>query len=1059
MPLTRNQQAALQANGSNGGTNNIIQQQQQHVHTSDGNLGSIPGNEESTVHAPSTPVGIQLKSRNSSTNTTTSLSTSSGPSQTHQQHQELACVLGHPSATSAVNSAAAAAAAASDWVNFGQGSALTDDVFTQEHGNTLYRLSQMQQQLSPQRSFDDAQRQRNGVQDLHANNTIHLANNALFQNTNFNTDPNAAAAAAAAAAASAAVEQHNRQRSDSTNMNAGFATPAPMTRAQLQQQHNDHVRTFSLDSNASLTDPRNAQQRREFSSHHRTPGSVDSTMSMDIDNMEILRQANEAHIIGASPLRRGVGPDSAQSRLQVMTRQNRSLGQVGAAMSGNGDDGLLRLGGPLRATDASPSFDRFGVQQADSARSMSPPEHPHTAFLGNFSPNSSISSHRHAGDSSIDTSTDSVSNSATTMSAVPSQASSISADDFLSSGGKKIPKMKTRLRNIDRKAICEAARDDPKVRQEDLAVRFGIERSTVSKTLKNKEKWLAIQDEGQSAFIMKHRTGKFPDLEGRLAKWINDEVGKAAPILDVTIKHRALEVAKDLGIGVDQFKASMGWIEKFRERHKLPKPVVPAGLENSSDQLSPEDEQSRAEAFRSGFELATSQQGQHAAQFQQSPLTNQMEQDVGMFYSPQPSQTNALPNASTPQRPRSASNENNMNAIQETPKASKRHYDDMANHRGASPIDATMARMHLPNQNLAVSRLQREQTASSGTNNGVHQHDDSGYAMATSSSSSSSSAATGATKRRRGAATSAELSRGGSGNGSADDATNEGNISMNMIREQLRRSKNNGQVSGNSALSPQANNPVAIATAAAVQELRRDEHARSMHEQRLQQEQMQSQRGFRTGNPDGTSSEMMMMQGLQRAVSSPTINLRNTINAAHQMQQQHHPHHNDSPSSMMVSPPSVRHDLMGLLQSTNSSSSGSPSGAGGDDRPVTLDEARESLDVVLAFITRQPSQLSPSDYFVLGNLQGQLNALAQSSQDSMFSPGHMQTHQAPQQIQMPASQQSHPNMAVLQQQQQQNNHQFTHARSMSAQHPSSTNMNMLGITGEDISMANDLRHR
>ncbi|MCO5589948.1 hypothetical protein L7F22_043917 [Adiantum nelumboides] len=1050
MPLTRNQQAALQANGSNGATNNIIQQQ--HVHNSDGTISSIPGNEEVTTHAPSTPVGVQLKSRNSSSNTTTSLSTSSGPSQTQQQHQDLASVLGHPSTTNAVNSAAAAAAAASDWVNFGQGSTLTDDVFSQEHGNTLYRLSQMQQQLSPNKSFDDVQRQRNGGQDLNGSNTLHLANNALFQNANFNPDPNAAAAAAAVAA----VEQHNRQRSDSTTLNAGFATPAPLTRAQLQHQHNDHVRTFSLDSNNSLTDPRAAHHRRELSSHHRTPGSAESSMSMDIDNMEILRQANETHIIGASPLRRGVGSDSAQSRLQAIGRQNRSLGQVGAVMSGNGDDGLLRLGGPLRGTDTSSSFDRFGVQQAESARSMSPPDHPHTAFLGNFSPNSSISSHRHAGDSSIDTSTDSVSNSATTMSAVPSQASSISADDFLSSGGKKIPKVKTRLRNIDRKAICEAARDDPKVRQEDLAIRFGIERSTVSKTLKNKEKWLAIQDEGQSAFIMKHRTGKFPDLEGRLAKWINDEVGKETPVLDMTIKHRALEVAKELGIGVDQFKASLGWVEKFRERHKLPKPAMPPGFGDSNDHLCAEDEQKREEAFRSGFELATAQQGQHPAHFQHPQLANQMEQDVGMFYSPPPSQTNALPNASTPQRPRSTSNENNMNAIQETPKASKRHYDDMANHRGASPIDATMARMHLPNQNMTNSRIQREQS-----NNGVHQHDDSGYAMATSSSSSSSSAATGATKRRRGTAASAELSRGGSGSGSADDATSEGNISMNMIREQLRRTKS-GQVPTSNALSQQTNNPVAIATAAAVQELRRDEHARNMFEQRLQQEQMQSQRGFRPGNPNGPSSEMMMMQGLQRAVSSPTINLRNTINAAHQMQQQHHPHDNNSPSGMMVSPPSVRHDILGMLQSTNTSSSGSPSGAGGDDRPVTLEEARESLDVVLAFIARQPSQLSPSDYFVLGNLQGQLNALAHSGPDPIFSSGHMQTHtpqQEQQQMQMSASQQSHPNLAVLQQQQQQNNHHFTHARSMSAQHPSSTNVNLLGITGEDVAMVNEMRHR
>ncbi|PWN31227.1 CenpB-DNA-bind-domain-containing protein [Meira miltonrushii] len=490
-------------------------------------------------------------------------------------------------------------------------------------------------------------------------------------------------------------------------------------------------------------------------------------MSMEIDNMEILRQANETHIIGASPLRRGVGSYSAQSRLQAIGRRNRSLGQIGTVMSGNGDDGLLKSGGPLRGTDTFSSIDRFGVQEAEPALSMSIHVHPHTAFLGNFSPNSSIPSHRHAGDSSIDTSTDSVSNSATTLSAVQSQASSISVDDFLSSG-----------------AICEAARDDPKVRQEKLAARFGIERSTVSKTFKKKGKWLVIQDEGQSAFIMKQRTGKFPDLERRVAEWINDEVGKETPVLDMIIRHRALEVAKEIGIGADQFKASLGWVEKFRERHKLPKPAMPPDFGDSSDQICAEDERKREETFRSGFRLATAQQGQHPSHFQDPQLANQMERDAGLFYSPPPSQTNALSNAFTLQRLRSTSTEKNINAVQETPKASKRHYDDMAHHRGVSPIDATMARVHLPTQNLINPHVQGEQS-----NNGVHQHDDSRYAIASSSSSSSSSAGIGATKRRRGAAASAELSRGGSGSGSANDATSEGSIQMNMIRGQLRRTK------------------------------------------------------------------------------------------------------------------------------------------------------------------------------------------------------------------------------------------------------------------------------
>lgn len=65
-------------------------------------------------------------------------------------------------------------------------------------------------------------------------------------------------------------------------------------------------------------------------------------------------------------------------------------------------------------------------------------------------------------------------------------------------------KPKKRLVNRERKEICQFYIDNPTVRQEDIAARWGVERSTVSKILKHKNKWLAIP-EGEDQQVAKHR--------------------------------------------------------------------------------------------------------------------------------------------------------------------------------------------------------------------------------------------------------------------------------------------------------------------------------------------------------------------------------------------------------------------------------------------------------------------------------------------------------------------------------------------------------------------------
>ena len=213
---------------------------------------------------------------------------------------------------------------------------------------------------------------------------------------------------------------------------------------------------------------------------------------------------------------------------------------------------------------------------APSVRSTSPSASMASTSMTSISPLGSARINPDGSFTSQETSFDSLSNAA---SGSFSRASSTSEDVFSYDMGSlglarslRMSKQKKKLRNIDRKRICDFSVANPTVKQDAIASEFGIERSTVSKILKQKEKWLAIDPSSDAARIAKHRAVKFPAVEDRLTSWVAALKAQGEPIRDSTIRNEALRIARDLGLGEDKFKASGGWIEKFRERNAIPKP-------------------------------------------------------------------------------------------------------------------------------------------------------------------------------------------------------------------------------------------------------------------------------------------------------------------------------------------------------------------------------------------------------------------------------------------------------------------------------------------------------
>ena len=69
------------------------------------------------------------------------------------------------------------------------------------------------------------------------------------------------------------------------------------------------------------------------------------------------------------------------------------------------------------------------------------------------------------------------------------------------------------------------------------------------------------------------RPSKFPEIEEVLRDWLSECRTKKQLIQDIAIRQKAREVAREMKIGEDKFKASAGWVENFKHRHGIKKGI------------------------------------------------------------------------------------------------------------------------------------------------------------------------------------------------------------------------------------------------------------------------------------------------------------------------------------------------------------------------------------------------------------------------------------------------------------------------------------------------------
>ncbi|KAL2168658.1 hypothetical protein VTG60DRAFT_7002 [Thermothelomyces hinnuleus] len=124
------------------------------------------------------------------------------------------------------------------------------------------------------------------------------------------------------------------------------------------------------------------------------------------------------------------------------------------------------------------------------------------------------------------------------------------------------------LTDEDRRAMCQYAEDHPTAKQTDIGARFGVERSTVSKVLRNKEKYLNSEERSSSP-VKRSSKGKGANVEKALINYVQKAKKNGIAVTSEALKERALAFTSlASGDSLMEFTSS-AWLEKFMSKHGI----------------------------------------------------------------------------------------------------------------------------------------------------------------------------------------------------------------------------------------------------------------------------------------------------------------------------------------------------------------------------------------------------------------------------------------------------------------------------------------------------------
>ena len=102
-----------------------------------------------------------------------------------------------------------------------------------------------------------------------------------------------------------------------------------------------------------------------------------------------------------------------------------------------------------------------------------------------------------------------------------------------------------------------------------LAEKFSCGRTQIQRILLKRVEIVAAFEANASSDTKRSRQGKNVEIDSALLEWFRKARSKNIPISGPILQEKALQIAKALDVAPSEFKASNGWLDRFKNRNGI----------------------------------------------------------------------------------------------------------------------------------------------------------------------------------------------------------------------------------------------------------------------------------------------------------------------------------------------------------------------------------------------------------------------------------------------------------------------------------------------------------
>ncbi|TKX27240.1 putative DNA binding protein 3 [Elsinoe australis] len=137
------------------------------------------------------------------------------------------------------------------------------------------------------------------------------------------------------------------------------------------------------------------------------------------------------------------------------------------------------------------------------------------------------------------------------------------------SGPSNTPNPRRTLTDDDRRDMCRYAEAHPNLKQIEIGARFKVDRSTVSKVLRYKDKYLNSNSRSRSRPPLKREKSRKGEVEHALNSWATKQRKLKIPLTEESIQEQAARFANATGGSISNPATDPKWVAQFKRNYSL----------------------------------------------------------------------------------------------------------------------------------------------------------------------------------------------------------------------------------------------------------------------------------------------------------------------------------------------------------------------------------------------------------------------------------------------------------------------------------------------------------